>query len=273
MKELQKKELYISTAEKGGVGKTTAAQNIMPVIIYRKTADEKLKGNLQFNIVEIDDNAAHNTWSSEKISYKKYDVSEYKDAIVQIQRTFANSNTVEILDIGGGGDKTKQLLQHISKMRLDEIFNLNFIVPTNRDTAIYQSTKSTLELIHSLFGCKSTLVYNKVVNNVNEEFQAFFGNPKFKIKSRFAEIEKYVKDEWIVYDDIHSLLGNSINETKQSTLDFYINAEYIVNNWIQYRLEALNSENENAIDEAMRIYDISYDFIDFFKKINFEVKR
>lgn len=214
MKELQKKELYITTASKGGVGKSTMAQNIITIIKYREIIDEKSKENLQFNIVEIDDNAAHNNWQSEIINYKKYDVSEFKDAIVQIQRTFADVNTVEVLDIGGGGDKTKQLLQHIAKMRLDQIFNLNFIVPTNRDTAIYESTKSTLELIYSLFACQATLVYNKVINNVNEEFQAFFGNSKFKIKSRFVEIEKYVRDEWIVYDDIHSLLGNSINETK-----------------------------------------------------------
>ena len=68
-------------------------------------------------------------------------------------------------------------------------------------------------------------------------------------------------------------MDNSINETKQSTLDFYVNAEYIVDNWINYRLEALNSGDANAIDEAMRVYDISYDFIEFFNKIKFEVAR
>lgn len=273
MKELQKKDLYITTGGKGGVGKSTIAQNIITIIKYREIIDEKSKEKLQFNIVECDDTDTKITWSSDKIKYKKFDVSEYKDAIVQIQKTYADTNCVEVLDLGGGGEKTKALLEHIAKMRLDEIFNLIFIVPTNRSTYVFDATKKTLELIYSLFGCQSTLVYNKVINNVNEEFQAFFGNSKFKIKSRFEEVQKYIKDEWIVHDDIHSLLDNSINETKQSTLDFYINAEYIVNNWIQYRLEALNSGNENAIDEAMRIYDISYDFVEYFKKIKFEVAR
>ncbi len=273
MKELQKKDLYITTGGKGGVGKSTIAQNIITIIKYREIIDEKSKEKLQFNIVECDDTDTKITWSSDKIRYKKFDVSEYKDAIVQIQKTYADTNYVEVLDLGGGGEKTKALLEHIAKMRLDEIFNLIFIVPTNRSTYVFDATKKTLELIYSLFGCQATLVYNKVINNVNEEFQAFFGNSKFKIKSRFEEVQKYIKDEWIIHDDIHSLLDNSINETKQSTLDFYINAEYIVNNWIQYRLEALNSGNENAIDEAMRIYDISYDFVEYFKKIKFEVAR
>ena len=269
---MQKKNLYITTTGKGGVGKSTIAQNIIAPILYRQ-ADEISKKQLKFNVVEIDDNGTQNVWKSEKIRYKKFDISEYKEAIVQIQRTYADSNTVEILDLGAGHENTFQLLQHISKMRLDEIFNLHFIVPTNRNTAVFDATKSTLELIDSLFGCQSTLVYNKVINNAQEEFQAFFGNPKFKIKSRFSEIEKYVKNEWIIYDDIHSLMDNAINETKQSTLDFYINAEYIVDNWINYRLEALNSGDANAIDEAMRVYDISYDFIEFFNKIKFEVAR
>lgn len=270
---MQKKNLYITTTGKGGVGKSTISQNITAPILYRQ-ADDETKEKLEFNIVEIDDNGTQNIWKSEKIRYKKFDISEYKEAIVQIQRTYADSNTVEILDLGAGHENTFQLLQHIAKMRLDEIFNLHFLVPTNRNTSIFDATKTTLQLIYSLFNnSQSTLVYNKVINNVQEEFQAFFGNPKFKIKSRFSEIEKYVKDEWVVYDDIHSLMDNSINETKQSTLDFYINAEYIVDNWINYRLEALNSGDANAIDEAMRVYDISYDFIEFFNKIKFEVER
>lgn len=273
MKEFQKKDLWITTGGKGGVGKSTIAQNIIPIIKYRKIIDKKSKEKLQFNIVECDDTDTKITWSSEKIKYKKFDVLEYKDAIVQIQKTYSDSNFVEVLDLGGGGEKTKALLEHIAKMRLDEIFDLKFIVPTNRSTYVFDATKKTLELIYSLFGCQSTLIYNKVINTTNEEFQAFFGNSKFKIKSRFDEVQNYIKDEWIVHDDIHSLLDNSINETKQSTLDFYINAEYILDNWIQYRMEALNSGDEGEIDEAMRIYDISYDFVEFFNKIKFEVVR
>lgn len=267
---MKKKNLYITTALKGGVGKSTVA-SLIPIIQY-KLGEEESKNDLKFNIVEIDDTKTEITWKSERIRYKKFEVFEHKDAIVEIQRTYADSNVIEILDLGGGYVKTKSLLEHIAKMRLDEIFNLHFIVPTNRTRFIFDSTKATLELIYSLFDCQSTLVYNKVVNNVNEEFHAFFGNQKWNLKSRFQEIDKYIKDEIVVYDDIFSLLDNAVTETGESTLDFFINSEYIVNNWIEYRLEALNS-GDQAINDAMMLYDISYDFLEFFKKIKFEVAR
>jgi response regulator RpfG family c-di-GMP phosphodiesterase len=272
VKELQKKQLKIFVGFKGGLGKSHLAQNTYPVLAYNQ-ANQEIKDELKFNIVEIDDTKTENIWTSKKINYNKFEVTDYKNAIVQIQRTYSNQNTLEVLDLGGGGEKVFQLLNHIQKMRLDDLFELDFMVITNRNASIFNSTKATLELIHNLFNCKCTLIHNKVVNDVNSEFQAFFGNQKHKIKSRYPEIQDLVKAEWIVHDDIHSLLDNSINETKQSTLDFYINSKYIVDNWIQYRMEALNSDDEAAIDEAMRIYDISYDFIAFFNKIKFEVER
>lgn len=267
-----KKQLKIFIGFKGGLGKSTIAQNIYPVLAYNQ-ADEDLKQQLKFNVVEIDDTKTANIWTSNKINYNKFEVTDYKDAIVQIQRTFNNQNVIEVLDLGGGGEKVIQLLHHIQKMRLDDLFELNFMVITNRNASIFDSTKATLELIHSLFNCPSTLIHNKVISDVNTEFQAFFGNQKHKIKNRFPEIQKFVKNEWIVPDDIHSLLDNAVNESRTSSLDFYVQANNYVVNWIQNRIEALNSGDDNAIDEAMRIYDVCFDYINFFKKIRFEVAR
>lgn len=267
-----KKQLKIFIGFKGGLGKSTLAQNIYPVLAYNQ-ADKDLKQQLQFNVVEIDDTKTANIWTSNKINYNKFEVTDYKDAIVQIQRTFSNQNVIEVLDLGGGSEKVIQLLHHIQKMKLDDLFELDFMVITNRDASIFNSTKATLELIHSLFNCQSTLIHNKVINDVNAEFQAFFGNQKHKIKNRFFEIQNFVKTEWIVPDDIHSHLNNAINESKTSSLDFYIQADNYVQNWIENRIEALNSQDNNAIDEAMRIYDVCFDYINFFKKIRFEVAR
>lgn len=267
-----KKQLKIFIGFKGGLGKSTLSQNIYPVLAYNQ-ADKDLKQQLQFNVVEIDDTKTANIWTSSKINYNKFEVTDYKDAIVQIQRTFNNQNVIEVLDLGGGSEKVIQLLYHIQKMRLDDLFELDFMVITNRNASIFDSTKATIELIHNLFNCKCNLIHNKVVSDIKNEFQAFFGNSKHKIRNRFPEIQHLVKEEWIVPDDIHSHLDNAINETKTSSLDFYIQANNFVENWIQNRIEALNSGDDNAIDEAMRIYDVCFDYINFFKKIKFEVAR
>ncbi len=266
----KKKPLYIFTGFKGGLGKSKIAKHIFSVIAYNNVRTE-IRDKLKFNIVEIDDSATKDIWYSNKVICNSYDVSDYKDAINQIQTTFNDLNTVEVIDIGSGGEKIKQLLHHISKMRLEDIFELHFFVPTNRDSLIFDSTKVTLELITEIFNKKSTLIYNRVIDSLEDEFQVYFGNEKWQIKSRFDEIKDFISDEWVIAEDRLSLIENAINETKRSALDFYIDANNYVDNFMQNRINAMNNIEE--LNQVNRMYDISYDYIDFFKKIKFEVKR
>lgn len=266
----KKKPLYIFAGFKGGLGKSKIAKHIFSVIAYNNVRAE-IRDKLKFNIVEIDDSATKDIWSSNRVICNSYDVSDYKDAINQIQTTFNDLNTVEVIDIGSGGEKIKQLLHHISKMRLEDIFELHFFVPTNRDSLIFDSTKVTLELITEIFNEKSTLIYNRVIDSLEDEFQVYFGNEKWQIKSRFDEIKDFISDEWVIAEDRLSLIENAINETKRSALDFYIDANNYVDNFMENRINAMSNLKE--LSQVNRMYDISYDYIDFFKRIKFEVKR
>lgn len=266
----KKKPLYIFAGFKGGLGKSKIAKHFFSVVAYNKVRAE-IRDKLKFNIVEIDDSATKDIWSSNRVLCNSYDVFDYKDAINQIQTTFNDLNTVEVIDIGSGGEKIKQLLRHISKMRLEDIFELHFFVPTNRDSLIFDSTKATLELITEIFNKKSTLIYNRVIDNLQDEFQVYFGNEKWQIKSRFDEIKDFISAEWVIEEDRLSLIENAINETKRSALDFYVDANNYVDNFMQNRINAMNDVKK--LNQINRMYDISYDYIDFFKKIKFEVKR
>ncbi len=268
--EFKKKPLYIFVGLKGGLGKSKIAKHLFSIVVYNQVKSE-IKDKLKFNVVEIDDSATVDIWSSDRVICKSFDVADYKDAINQVQKTWTDSNTVEIIDIGSGGVKINQLLLHISKMRLEDIFDVHFFVPTNRDSLIFDSCKTTLSLINQIFNKKSTLIYNRVIQNLEDEFQVYFGNQKWNIKSRFEEITGFVEAEWVIPEDRLSLVENAINETRKSALDFYINANNCVVNFMQNRINAL--EDENKLNKVNTMYDIAYDYLEFFKQIKFEVKR
>lgn len=268
--KFEKKPLYIVLGLKGGLGKSKIAKLLLPCIIY-KNVKEDIKQHLKFNIVEIDDSATKDIWSSKRVKCNCYDVADYKDAIIQIQRTFNDKNIVEIIDLGSGGEKVKHLLSHISKMRLEDLFDINFIVPVTRDSLIFDSTKTTLELIHSNFNKKSTLIYNRVIENLEEEFQTYFGYEKWDIKSRYDEIENLIQSEWVIYEDRLSLFENAINYTKKSALDFYIYSNRCIENFTEDRTNAINNPKE--FDRICTSYDVAFDFIDFFKRIQLNLKR
>lgn len=268
--EFKKKELHIFVGFKGGLGKSKIAKHIFPCLIYSKIEKNK-KDKLKFNIVEIDDSATVDIWHSDRVICNSYDVSDYKDAIIQIQNTFNNKDTVEIIDIGSGGVKIKQLLIHIEKMKLEDIFELRFFVPTNRDSLIFDSSLSTCKLIDEIFNRKVTLIYNRIIESLEDEFQAYFGNSKWKIMSRFNEIENFLEGEWVITEDRFNLIENAINETKKSALDFFIVANEHIDTFMEQRLNAI--DNHRKLEDINKMYDISYDFVDFFKKIKFEVKR
>ena len=267
---LKKKPLYIFVGLKGGLGKSKIAKHLFSIVVYNQVKSE-IKDKLKFNVVEIDDSATVDIWSSDRVICKSFDVADYKDAINQVQKTWTDSNTVEVIDIGSGGVKINQLLLHISKMRLEDIFDIHFFVPTNRDSLIFDSCKTTLSLINQIFNKKSTLIYNRVIQNLEDEFQVYFGNQKWNIKSRFQEITEYVKDEWIIPEDRLNLIENAINETRKSALDFYINANNCVVNFMQNRVNAL--DDPAKLNKVNTMYDIAYDYLQFFKSIKFEVKR
>lgn len=107
------------------------------------------------------------------------------------------------------------------------------MVITNRNASIFDSTKATLELIYNLFNCQSILIHNKVVNDIKISFKHFLVIQSIKLKIVFLRYNILWKKEWIVPDDIHSHLDNTINKTKTSSLDFYIQAHNYVENWIE----------------------------------------
>lgn len=256
---MENKKLHIFVGFKGGLGKSKLAKHIFPTVIYNVTGIQK------FNIVEIDDTDTFDTWNSDKITFNKFTVDEYKDGIIQLQSTYADEDTCEILDIGGGKAKVMTILQQLQLMDLHLLYDLNFYVPTIKDATVFTSTKSTLETLHELFNVKANLIYNRVIFNYKNEFSTFFGNEKWGTTGKYDEIKDYIENEFVVYDDIDGQIETVLNELHISGFDFYLEALNFDKNYLQ----EFKNPNKTA-DERLQMgkqKSLVSDYLAFFKKV------
>lgn len=257
-----KKQLIITTGFKGGLGKSELAKNILPIIIYN-ISNAKFK---KFKIVEIDDTETIDNWTSDVVQFKKFSVANFKEGVAEVQKTVTDPDVVEILDIGGGGEKVEKILTQLKKMDLDLFYEFKFFVPTLRTSSIYNSTLETLKLIHKLFGVKSSLVYNRVISDYKQEFKAIFGFEEYQIQENRSSLLKYINDEYVVYEDINDIVQTVLDQTRKSSFDFYLMALDFNQNYRENRLKA---KTEDEINQITKLKTIVADFLEFFEKIEY----
>ena len=261
---MENKDLHIFVGFKGGLGKSKIAKHIFPSIIY------KVSGIKNFNIVEIDDTETEDVWNSEYITFKKFSVDDYKNGIVQLQSTLINDSVTEILDIGGGKEKVLKILEQLKQMDLHLFYNLKFYVPTNKDATIFNSTKSTLETIYSMFNVKANLIFNRVFTDYKKEFKTFFGNENWGINEKYSEIKDLIDAEFVVYEDYEGQIETVIDQLNQSGFDFYLHSLDFDKNYVQTFKDPTKTVEERI--ELGQQKAIVSDYLSFFNKI-FMVKK
>ena len=209
-------KIFIVSNTKGGTGKTTSALHILPTTAY-------LEGYRNINYYQLDDNNKVNI-PSKAINIKNYTINNTSDVMDKVELDIAlDSETVNIIDIGGGND-TKSVLNYLKTKSEIKKEDITFFIPITTNLSQQQNLKDTIELIKdSHSNPKIILILNEVVDldNYKEEFINIFGNEVYEIAPITDLIEesctKVIKIE---KDNLYQVM-----EYKKTTLlDGYINA-------------------------------------------------
>jgi hypothetical protein len=157
---------------KGGVGKTTLAIQVLPVLLSR--ASDK------FFYYQLDNNNRVD-FQSEIITIKQYRLNHLTDAIDEVEFF---DNDINIID-AGGGDDTFKVLKELSISSVAE--ELNFIVPTTRDLSVVFNLRCTLDYIYNNFSNPNIYLFLNFANStekieIKKEFGNIFGDEEFEIE-------------------------------------------------------------------------------------------
>jgi len=238
---------------KGGVGKSTIASQVLPVL-FRDT-DKKIR------IYEIDDNN-RTFYENSRLEFKTLKIEKSEEAIDEVQFALdLGEDIVNIIDAGGGND-TKAVLTSIRKAQLK---NLVYFIPINDDFEQFENTKSTIEFIRNFdTSSKIFLVFNRVISlemdDIKKQFIAFFGSDEYGIKGRIEEIIQNVEPKFLFIHNtqILSILKNVYHTT---LYDFYNNNKDLIENIENYRKEWAKNGLE-FFKEQMKFYRFTRDVFD-----------
>ncbi|SFV56267.1 hypothetical protein MNB_SV-14-1815 [hydrothermal vent metagenome] len=209
-------KIFIVSNTKGGTGKTTTALHILPTIAY-------LEGYKNINYYQLDDNNKVNI-SSKAINIKNYTINNTSDVMDKVELDIAlDSETVNIIDIGGGND-TKSVLNYLKTKSEIKKEDITFFIPITTNLSQQQNLQDTIELIKdSHSNPKIILILNEVIDlkNYKDEFINIFGNEVYEIAPITDLIEqsceKVIKIE---KDNLYQVMEYK----KKTLLDGYINA-------------------------------------------------
>lgn len=171
--------LYVVVNTKGGVGKSTLSNHVMPII---------LKSN--FNIVEVDNNNDSTTtfYNSDLLKDKisSIDLSQADNILDDILFDLLTQDIDYVLDAGGGDDSIKIL--ELLKSQSQE--NIKYIVPITSTT----KQKNILDTLKNIDKDNTLFILNGVHINVKEEFLYYFGSDSFDIESTVKNLNnpKYI---------------------------------------------------------------------------------
>jgi hypothetical protein len=245
---------------KGGVGKSTIASQVLPVL-FREN-DKKIK------VYELDDNN-QTFYKNSKIEFKTLKTERSEDAIDEVYFDLElGEDVVNIIDAGGGND-TKVVLEAIKKAELKDVI---YFIPINDDFDQFANTKYTIELIRSFDNSsKIFLIFNRAISSepkdIYDQFIAFFGSETYGIEGRFDEIANLIEKDFLILQNtqIISILKNLYNTT---LYDFYHENKDLIENSERYKKEWVQ-HGRDYFKKEMRHFRFAkdvFDLIDYIDK-------
>ena len=172
------KKVFVVASTKGGVGKTTIATHIMPAVYPG------------CEILEIDDNNKSNIFVDSE-SIKKFEsikVDECKDKLEELTfKLLEDTDETLVIDCGGGND-TKQILDQIKALNLDELARVTYLVPVMNS---FMQAKNAKDMSKLLNGKDTIFILNSVVNknSIEEDWIFWFDNSSLGIESYHKKLD------------------------------------------------------------------------------------
>ena len=245
---------------KGGVGKSTIASQILPVLF--RDANKKIK------VYELDDNN-QTFYKNSKIEFKTLKTEKSEEAIDEVYFDLElGEDIVNIIDAGGGND-TKVVLEAIKKAELKDVV---YFIPINDDFEQFTNTKSTVELIRSFDNnSRIFLIFNRTISfepkDIYDQFIAFFGSENYGIEGRFDEIANLVEKDFLILQNtqIISILKNFYGTT---LYDFYYENKDLIENSEKYKKEWVQ-QGRDYFKKQMKHFRFAkdvFDLIDYIDK-------
>ncbi len=237
---------------KGGVGKSTLAAMVAPVL-----CDSKV-----INVYEIDNHNNVMFSKAKRVNFKTLEVKYINSAIDEIdfsKLTQADTSITNILDIGGGDD-TEMVL---SAMKRSGLLGLTYVIPINHDVDQITNIFDTISIIKdSDKKAKIYLVLNRVTSmdeeSIKRQFINIFGSKKYDIQSCFDDLRKEVDDIKFVPES--NLFGIVKNKYKISLLDSFDKSISVVDDIGNLKL-AWAEKGKDIFDRNMARYRFAQDIV------------
>jgi cellulose biosynthesis protein BcsQ len=238
---------------KGGVGKSTIASQVLPVL-FRDT-------NKDIKVYELDDNN-RTFYKNSKIEFKTLRTEKSEEAIDEVYFDLElGEDVINIIDAGGGND-TKVVLEAIKKAELKDVV---YFIPINDDFEQFENTKATIELIRSFDkNSKIFLIFNRAISfkidDIKNQFIAFFGSENYGIEGRFSEIADLIERNFLILQNtqIISILKNFYGTT---LYDFYHENKDLIENSEKYKKEWVQ-EGREYFKKQMKHFRFAKDVFD-----------
>ena len=131
---------YVVVSTKGGVGKTTIAQQVLAPFVYQKT-------NKKVEIIELDNNNKSNVLNdSEVLEVKPVELHKKDEVLLNKFMEVVAEDKDVVVDVGGGDD-TKRVLEAFKELRLED--EITFFVPVLKDLSNEKNVIDTWSLIRT----------------------------------------------------------------------------------------------------------------------------
>lgn len=238
---------YTVLSTKGGVGKTTIAQQVLAPAIYDKTKEI-------VEVIELDNNNKSDVLESKIETIKTYRLVESEDVLLEkFMDVIADEKDV-VIDVGGGDD-TKKILKAYEKLALQD--EVKFFIPVLRDLSNEKNVIDTYALIRN-WNLEAKIYFIKNKSQSEDDFNEIIS----KIEKVEDENIKFLKlDETKLFDAVSKEFKQTVyelallkvsDEEKRKSLQ-----------------EAAKTRDKQKLRETKRLLDLYFE-CSVFKKSNLE---
>ena len=231
---------YTVLSTKGGVGKTTIAQQLIAPFIHNKNGDKA-------EIIELDNNNKSNVLNEAQTQETKtLRLHETENILLEKFMEVIAENKDVVIDVGGGDD-TKAVLKALKELRLEN--EITFIVPALRDLSNQKNTIDTYAMVRE-WNLEARIVF--ILNRYqNEDDFTDIINKLQKVND--TNIDIYRLDDTLLFDEIAKEFKKPLYEI---TLEYIGDTKKLL-------VETAKSGDFNKLKEVKRwigIYDKCVDF-------------